>query len=73
MFIIANFCISNQFFILVRLERRVKKLEAALTAILGHFDSSLAKLEVMEKAKQTREKKLDVIIDNLDGVRLTFL
>ncbi|GAV04202.1 hypothetical protein RvY_14514 [Ramazzottius varieornatus] len=54
----------------VELERRVKKLEAALTAILGHFDSSLAKLEVMEKAKQSRDKKLDVIIDNLDGVSL---
>ncbi len=51
-----------------RLEARVKKLETALSAILNNFDQALAKLDIMERAKLNRERKLDAIIDNLDGV-----
>ncbi|OQV25174.1 Polycystic kidney disease 2-like 1 protein [Hypsibius exemplaris] len=49
------------------LEGRVRKLETALSAILTNFDLALAKLDVMERVKLTRERKLDAIIDNLDG------
>ncbi|XP_055328556.1 polycystic kidney disease 2-like 2 protein [Paramacrobiotus metropolitanus] len=48
------------------MEKRMQKIESALKAIIGHFDAALNKLDMMERAKLNRAKKMDAIIDHLD-------
>lgn len=51
-----------------RLGERIERIERALKAIQGHFEGALNKLDMMERAKLNRSRKMDAIIDHLDEV-----